>query len=71
MTTKKKKARKVSGNDILPAQEYYRKRADLVEEIVDTPIEITYKNSLVNYIGKNDKTKKYEIVMVFCMCYEL
>lgn len=62
MTTKKK-TRKVSGNDILPAQEYYRKRADLVEEITDTPIEITYKNSLVNYIGKNDKTKKYEIVI--------
>lgn len=46
--------KKTSSNEILSAQEYLRKRADLVEEIIGKRIDITYKGSSANYIEQWD-----------------
>jgi len=54
MPFKKSAVKRTKSTDILPANEYNRKRADVVEELKDKRINITYKNGNRNWVSEDN-----------------
>ena len=54
MPFKKSAVKRTKSTDILPANEYNRKRADVVEELKNKRINITYKNGNRNWVSEDN-----------------
>ena len=61
MPFKKSPILRQKSSDILSVMEYYRKRTDVIEEICNTKIDLTYKNNGSNYVSQGRNSTNYNI----------
>ena len=61
MPFKKSPILRQKSSDILSVMEYYRKRTDVIEEICNTKIDLTYKNNGSNYVSQGKNSTNYNI----------
>jgi hypothetical protein len=61
MPFKKSPVLRPKSSDVLSTADYFRKRTDVVEEICDSKIELTYKNNGVNYVAQGSHSDEYAI----------